>query len=157
MDTSVSILNVRSSFSLEGYHGIKVEVVTIHTICFKVVEFDSSDTDSMSNSFLVRQVWILSFDLSLGTVNSLSDSWLKQDNVTFTSRQFLTVLSYKTKGNVSHVVRPVVAHFFKNSFQLFEVSRLFITNHIDGFGKVVSTFTVEGSSQVTCDVECRTI
>ena len=151
------ILYVRSSFPLEGYHGIKVEVITIHAVCFKVVELDSSDTNSVCNSFLVRQVWILSFDLSLGTVNSFSDSWLKQDNVTLTSRQFLTVLSYKTKGNVSHVVRPVVTHFFKNSFQLFEVGRLFITNHIDGFGKVVSTFTVEGSSQVTCDVECCTI
>ena len=79
------ILNVRSSFSLEGYHSIKVEVVTIHTVCLKVVELDSSDTNSMSNSFLVRQVWILSFDLSLSTVNSLSDSWLKQDYVTLTS------------------------------------------------------------------------
>ena len=79
------ILNVRSSFSLEGYHGIKVEVVTIHTVCFKIVEFDSSDTYSMSNSFLVRQVWILSFDLSLGTVNSFGNSWLKQDNVPLTS------------------------------------------------------------------------
>ena len=58
---------------------------------------------------------------------------------------------------MSHVVRPVIAHFFKNSFQLFEVGRLFITNYIDGFGKIISTFTVEGSSQVTCDVECCTI
>ena len=32
----------------------KRQVITIHAVCFKVVELDSSNTNSVSNSFLVR-------------------------------------------------------------------------------------------------------
>lgn len=38
LDTSVGVLDVRSSFTFKGYHCFKVEVISICTACLKIIE-----------------------------------------------------------------------------------------------------------------------
>ncbi|CKW06238.1 Uncharacterised protein [Mycobacterium tuberculosis] len=58
---------------------------------------------------------------------------------------------------MGNVVTPIVAHLLQDSFELFKVGRLLLTNDVDRFSKLVFIFTVEGCSQVTCDIESCTI
>ena len=49
LDTSVGVLNVRSSFSFKGYHSFKVEVISICTVGLKIIELDSPNSNSVGN------------------------------------------------------------------------------------------------------------
>ena len=85
LDTSVSVLNVRSSFSFEGYHGFEVEVITVAAVRLQVVEFNRANTDCMCHFFLVFKFRILFFDLSFGTRDGFLKSWFEKDDISFTS------------------------------------------------------------------------
>ena len=85
LDTSVSVLNVRSSFSFEGYHGFEVEVIPVATVCLQVVEFNRTNTDCMCHFFLVFQFRVLFFDLRFGTRDGFLKSWFEKDDISFTS------------------------------------------------------------------------
>ena len=157
MDPCISILNVRASFPFKGYHGFKVKVISVSTVCLQVVEFNCTNTDCMCHFFLVFKFRIFFFDLRFGTRDGFLKSWFKQDDISFTSRQFLAVLCHQTKVNVHHIIAPVKSHFLQHSFQLTEVVRLFLPNGVDVLDKVVSPCTVHSCCDITSDIKSGTV
>ena len=157
LDTSISILDVRTCFSLERNHSFQIKVVTIAAVSFEVVELNCSYPNCTSNSFLVFQIWVFSFNLALSPADSFQQSWFEEDDISFTCRQFLMVLSYQSEVNVNHVIAPVKAHLFQNGLELSEVVGLLLTYNIDIFDKVVSASSVDGCCNITCDVEGSTV
>ena len=150
-------MDVWTSLTFKGNHCFQIKVITISTVSLQIVEFDSSNSNSLGDLILVFKVRIFRFDLSFSTSDGFLESWLEQDDVSFTSREFLAILGYKTKVNVNHIVTPSKSHFLQDSFQLFKVVRLLLTDSIDIFNKVVSTSTVDGCCDITSDVESSAI
>ena len=107
----------------------------------------------MSNSFFVFKFWILVFNLRFCTANRFLQGWLKKNDISFTCRQFLTVLGNETEIYVSHIIAPVKPHLLKYSFELAEVVRLFLTYDIDTFDKVIGTSSVHSGCNITSDVK----
>lgn len=100
--------------SLEGYHGIKVEV---NHMVFKIVEFDSSHQGSMITFLLGK---FDSYWRAWARLTASGNSCLPAI-VLPTSWQFLPFLVTRPKATWV-MSSSVVAHFFANSFQLFEVT-----------------------------------
>jgi hypothetical protein len=141
--TSVSVLEVRTSVTLERGHDVHVELVVVDSLSRHVLDHDTADTKNVGNSLRVLNLRVLDLVLSHNLVHLVGDV---SENVV---KEFDSTLSGAHTQNHTEVDvlallgNILMAHKLNGLEELLQVKILLRSNNVDHVVKLVLLLSVE--------------